>query len=61
MELHRKPIVFYSPGGFWEPLFALFRHVVDTRFAPRGFKLFALPEIGGKRHDLGAIGGLQPL
>jgi len=21
LEVHRKPIVFYSPGGFWEPLY----------------------------------------
>ena len=37
MELHRKPIVFYNPGGFWEPLFALLQHTVDHNLAPRGF------------------------
>ncbi len=37
MELHRKPIVFYSPGGFWEPLFALLRHTVEHRLTPAAF------------------------
>jgi len=37
MELHRKPIVFYNPDGFWEPLFALLKHTVDHKLAPRGF------------------------
>jgi uncharacterized protein (TIGR00730 family) len=23
LDLHRKPIVFHNPGGFWDPLFAL--------------------------------------
>jgi uncharacterized protein (TIGR00730 family) len=37
LELHRKPIVFYNPGGFWEPLFALLKHTVDHRLVPAGF------------------------
>jgi uncharacterized protein (TIGR00730 family) len=37
MELHRKPIVFYNPDGFWEPLFALLRHTVAMKLAPEGF------------------------
>ena len=34
LELHRKPIVFYNPNGFWEPLFVLLRHTVDLRLTP---------------------------
>jgi uncharacterized protein (TIGR00730 family) len=34
LELHRKPTVFYNADGYWEPLFALFRHMVDQRMAP---------------------------
>ena len=34
LELHRKPIVFYNPRQFWEPLFALLRHTVDLRLTP---------------------------
>jgi len=37
LGLHRKPIVFYSPLGFWEPLFALLRHTVDQNLTPPGF------------------------
>jgi uncharacterized protein (TIGR00730 family) len=37
MELHRKPIVFFNPDGFWEPLFALLKHTVEHRLAPAGF------------------------
>lgn len=37
MALHEKPVVFYSPDGFWEPLFALFQHTVDQRLTPPEF------------------------
>ena len=37
LELHRKPIVFYDPDGFWEPLFVLLRQFVDQRLAPQAF------------------------
>ncbi len=37
LGLHAKPIVFYSPGGFWEPLFALLRHTVEARLTPAAF------------------------
>ena len=37
LGLHRKPIVFFNPAGFWEPLFTLFRHTVDQRLTPEGF------------------------
>ena len=39
LDLHRKPIVFYSPGGFWEPLFALFQHTIDHKLTPSNFML----------------------
>jgi uncharacterized protein (TIGR00730 family) len=37
LELHRKPVVFYSPGGFWEPLFTLLQHTVEARLTPADF------------------------
>jgi uncharacterized protein (TIGR00730 family) len=37
LELHRKPIVFYDPDGFWEPLFVLLRQFVSARLAPEAF------------------------
>jgi len=37
MDLHRKPVVFQGANGFWRPLFALFRHMVDLRMAPAPF------------------------
>jgi uncharacterized protein (TIGR00730 family) len=37
LALHDKPIVFYSPGGFWEPLFELFKHTVEAKLTPAPF------------------------
>ena len=37
LEVHRKPIVFHSPGGFWDPLYALFQHTVDHNLTPAAF------------------------
>ncbi|HEX4179537.1 MAG TPA: TIGR00730 family Rossman fold protein [Caulobacteraceae bacterium] len=37
LGLHRKPIVFFSPGGFWDPLRALLQHTADQRLTPPGF------------------------
>jgi uncharacterized protein (TIGR00730 family) len=37
LDLHAKPVVFYSPNGFWEPLFALFQHTVDQKLTPPAF------------------------
>lgn len=34
LDLHRKPIVFLNPDGFWEPLFTLLSHLVDERLFP---------------------------
>ncbi len=37
LGVHAKPIVFYNPGGFWDPLFALFAAFVDQHLAPYWF------------------------
>ncbi|MDZ4370318.1 MAG: TIGR00730 family Rossman fold protein [Phenylobacterium sp.] len=37
LDLHAKPVVFYNPRGFWDPLFALFQHTVDERLTPPEF------------------------
>ena len=37
LDLHVKPVVFYSPNGFWEPLFKLFQHTVDHQLTPASF------------------------
>jgi uncharacterized protein (TIGR00730 family) len=37
LGLHAKPIVFYNPGGFWDPLFALFARFIDARLLPSAF------------------------
>lgn len=37
LDLHGKPVVFHSPGGFWDPLFALFQHTVDHKLTPPAF------------------------
>ena len=37
LDLHAKPVVFYNPRGFWEPLFKLFHHTVDETLTPPEF------------------------
>ena len=37
LGLHAKPIVFYNPGGFWDPLFALFARFIDQDLLPKAF------------------------
>jgi hypothetical protein len=37
LDLHAKPVVFYNPRNFWEPLFKLFQHTVDERLTPPEF------------------------
>ena len=37
LGVHAKPIVFYNPGGFWDPLFAIFAAFVDQDLAPDWF------------------------
>ncbi len=38
LDLHRKPIVFLSPDGFWEPLFDLIDHTIQQALTPAWFK-----------------------
>ncbi|CAN7357088.1 TIGR00730 family Rossman fold protein [Phenylobacterium sp. LjRoot219] len=37
LDLHAKPVVFYNPSGFWQPLFDLFQHTVDAKLTPPEF------------------------
>lgn len=37
LNLHNKPIVFFNPGGFWNPLFALVEHTIQEKLTPPGF------------------------
>ncbi|MEO8812778.1 MAG: TIGR00730 family Rossman fold protein [Caulobacteraceae bacterium] len=37
LGLHGKPLVFFSPGGFWDPLLALFQKFIDERLLPAVF------------------------
>lgn len=37
LDLHGKPVVFYNPDGFWEPLFKLFQHTVEQHLTPPSF------------------------
>jgi uncharacterized protein (TIGR00730 family) len=37
LDLHTLPVVFYNPGDFWAPLFALFQHTVDAKLTPPAF------------------------
>ncbi|MBI1683674.1 TIGR00730 family Rossman fold protein [Caulobacter hibisci] len=34
LDLHRKPIVFHNPEGFWDPLFALLHHTIERGLTP---------------------------
>ena len=37
LGLHAKPIAFLNLGGFWDPLFALFQHILDQNLIPAEF------------------------
>ena len=37
LALHEKPVVFYSPRGFWTPLFELFDHTIRENLTPADF------------------------
>jgi uncharacterized protein (TIGR00730 family) len=37
LELHAKPVVFLCEDGFWDPLFALLQHTIDTNLTPQAF------------------------
>ncbi len=34
LELHRKPILFFNPKGFWQPFFELIRHTTEAKLTP---------------------------
>ncbi|MBU4435378.1 MAG: TIGR00730 family Rossman fold protein [Alphaproteobacteria bacterium] len=34
LDLHKKPIVFHNPRGFWDPLFSLLKHTIDEGLTP---------------------------
>jgi len=62
LEVHRKPIVFHSPGGFWDPLHALFQHTVDHHLTPAAFmetwrSVETVEEILPALHDLARVQG----
>jgi hypothetical protein len=38
LDLHRKPMVFHSPDGFWDPLFKLLDHTIDQNLTPSWFR-----------------------
>ena len=37
LDLHTRPVVFYNPDNFWQPLFDLFQHTVDAKLTPANF------------------------
>jgi uncharacterized protein (TIGR00730 family) len=37
LGLHAKPIVFFNPAGFWDPLFAMFEQLIATKLLPPEF------------------------
>jgi uncharacterized protein (TIGR00730 family) len=37
LALHAKPVVFYNPDGFWDPLFDLFARFMSERLLPAAF------------------------
>ncbi|MDP1739414.1 MAG: TIGR00730 family Rossman fold protein [Caulobacter sp.] len=39
LGLHAKPVVFYNPRGFWDPLFELFHHTIREKLSPPEFAL----------------------
>lgn len=38
LDLHAKPVVFFSPDDFWAPLFQLFEHTIAARLTPPSFR-----------------------
>ena len=39
LGLHAKPIVFFNPDGFWDPLFELFASFTERRLMPPEFAM----------------------
>lgn len=62
LALHDKPIVFYSPDGFWEPFFELVRHTVEQNLTPESFlKAWRVAEtVEGILPAIVGSGALQP-
>jgi uncharacterized protein (TIGR00730 family) len=61
LELHRKPIVFFSPDDFWDPLFHLIDHTIQQKLTPAWFagawrSVRTVQEILPAMHDLLAAG-----
>lgn len=52
LGLHAKPVVFYSPRGFWDPLFELFHHTIRERLSP--------PEFAGAWRSVEAVEAVVP-
>ncbi|HEY2179073.1 MAG TPA: TIGR00730 family Rossman fold protein [Caulobacteraceae bacterium] len=50
LGLHAKPIVFYNPDGFWDPLFAFFAQLERQRLVPGEFA-----ECWGQVDDIEAL------
>ena len=59
LDLHAKPVVFYSPNGFWEPLYALFQHTVDNRLTPPEF-MESWISVDRVEDIVPALSGLRP-
>ncbi|HXQ45898.1 MAG TPA: TIGR00730 family Rossman fold protein [Caulobacteraceae bacterium] len=60
LDLHRKPIVFFNPDGFWNHLFAFFRQTVEMKLAPEALastwaEVDAVDELLPAIHGMAAI------
>lgn len=38
LDLHTKPLVFLSEDGFWDPLYDLLEHTIETNLTPPAFR-----------------------
>ena len=38
LQQHTKPVVFLNPGGYYDPLAALFEHMYEKRFAKAAYR-----------------------
>ena len=63
LGLHAKPVVFYNPRSFWDPLFELFHHTIREKLSPPDFARAwrsvdqvadVVPAVLAMRDDLGA-------
>lgn len=58
LDLHKKPIVFLSVKGFWQPFFDLVEHTRRTQFTPPGF-LHTYASVETVEEVLTAIAGMM--